>query len=114
MEVVMLRSDVARGTPTWWRPKAASSGADAYMAGLEANLGITENQAAVWSGFAEVLRSNRRRMQTVFADDHPFGVEHDRRAALEAMRRATRALFASLSASQQESARELLPLCCQP
>ena len=104
----MFGPDTARAeTPT-------RSGAGAYMAGLKADLGITEDEAGAWAGFAEALWANRRRMQAVDAGDHPFGAEDDRRAALEVMRGAARPLFARLSVSQQQSARKLLPLCCQP
>jgi hypothetical protein len=108
----MFGPDIARSAPARrCREEPGRSAADAYMAGLGADLGITENQTAAWAEFAEVLRSNRRRMRAV--DSHPFGAEQDRLAALVAMRQAARPLFARLNASQQQSARKLLPLCCQ-
>ena len=85
------------------------------IAGLEAELSISESQMKAWAGFAETLTANARRLDGVDgARDHPFGRLPARLAALHAMRRAAAVLFSVLDAAQQHRAMQLLPLCCLP
>ncbi len=91
------------------------SGADDYVAGLEAQLAISESQLQAWAGFAAALSANGRRMRSDNdEEDQPFGPLRDRLAALRSMRHAAAELFPVLSAAQQCRARQLLPLCCLP
>jgi hypothetical protein len=92
------------------RPDAAGS-----IAGLEAELSISESQMMAWAGFAETLSANARRLDGVNGTkDHPFGRLPARLAALHSMRRAAAVLFTVLDAAQQHRAMQLLPLCCLP
>ncbi len=92
-----------------------ASGAERYVAGLEVELGITQDQAEAWASFAECLWANARRMRgAACAPDQPFGKLQHRLAAAAAMRLATEELFKLLAPAQRRSAARLLPLCCLP
>jgi hypothetical protein len=58
---------------------------------------------------SECLSANADRMHEASAG-HPFGPLEARLAALQSMRRATKALYAVLDPGQRH--RALLPLCC--
>jgi hypothetical protein len=91
------------------------SDAAGSIAGLEAELSISERQMKAWAGFAETLSANARRLDSVDgARDHPFGRLPARLAALKSMRQAAAVLFSALDAAQQHRAMQLLPLCCLP
>jgi hypothetical protein len=97
------------------RPSSDRRNADQYIAGLEAKLAIRDSQKAAWELFAERLRANRRRLQAHdHTTDQPFGTLEDRLAARESMQRAAAHLFAALDTVQQQTAVQLLPLCCLP
>jgi hypothetical protein len=92
-----------------------ASGAERYVAALKAELGITEDQAEAWAGFAECLWANARRMGgPACAPDLPFGRLQDRLAAAAAMKLASEELFKLFAPAQWRSAERLLPLCCLP
>jgi hypothetical protein len=85
------------------------------VAGLEAELSISESQMKAWAGFAETLSANARRLDSVDGGrDHPFGCLPARLMALHSMRRAAAVLFSVLDPAQQRRAMQLLPLCCLP
>jgi hypothetical protein len=115
--------DASRRIPGHKVPVAAAnlptpscrSSSKRYVANLEAKLALTERQMGAWELFAECLRANRDRMQA-FDDrtEQPFGPLEDRLAALDAMQRAATELFAVLDTLQQQTATQLLPLCCLP
>ena len=91
------------------------SGAERYVAGLQATLAITEDKMEAWTAFAESLRSNRRRMESgECAEDLPYGALEDRLAALASMRQTAAQLYGVLDKNQQCKALQLLPLCCLP
>jgi hypothetical protein len=92
----------------------AYTGAEKYLARLEAELGITEHQRGAWAAYVATLQSNRDRMEGGLGGDAPFGALADRLAAVAAMRRATARLCACLNGSQRERVGMLIPLCCQP
>lgn len=94
--------------------KRVRSGAAGYVASLEDQLDVTEDQWPVWAEFAATLSANSRRMQRTDDEDQPFGLAEDRLAALGSMRRAAGKLFPVLGADQQCKALQLLPLCCLP
>jgi len=48
------------------------------------------------------------------ATDQPFGTLEDRLDARDAMQQAASGLFAVLDTAQQQTAMQLLPLCCLP
>jgi hypothetical protein len=84
-----------------------------YLAGLKAQLGITQHQSEAWTAYVAAVLPNRQRMEGAFGADAPFGALADRVAALMAMRRAGSQLHGCLSAPQRIRAGVLLPLCCQ-
>jgi hypothetical protein len=88
----------------------ARSGAAAYVAGLKADLGISETQTAAWAGFAEALLCNRRRMQAVDTEaDHPFGAVHEdapRSRICDGRRASCLSVFAPASSNPRGS-------CCR-
>lgn len=95
--------------------KRAPTDAAGSIAGLEAELSISESQMKAWAGFAETLSANARRLDSVDGTiDHPFGRLPARLAALHSMRRAAAVLFSVLDGAQQHRAMQLLPLCCLP
>ena len=95
--------------------KRGQSDAAGSIAGLEAELSISESQMKAWAGFAETLSANARRLDSVDgARDHPFGRLPARLAALKSMRQAAAVLFSLLDDAQQRKAAQLLPLCCLP
>jgi len=93
---------------------SACIGAERYMAGLKAELGITERQSKAWAAYVAALQSNRERMEAAVPEHGPFGPVADRLAALAAMRQATSRLYARLSTPQRDRAGKVIPLCCQP
>jgi hypothetical protein len=88
------------------------SDAAGYVASLKAKLGITKDQLQAWAKFAATLSANRRRMQRSNDEDEPFGLLHDRIAALRSMRQAAAELLLILNPAQQRKALQILPLCC--
>jgi hypothetical protein len=97
------------------RGSAGRPRADQYTAGLEAKLAVNASQMAAWELFAASLGANRRRMQALDdATDQPFGTLEDRLDARDAMQQAASGLFAVLDTAQQQTAMQLLPLCCLP
>jgi hypothetical protein len=84
-----------------------------YINNLKDVLSITEPQMEAWTTFAEVLRSNRRRLEDAGADQ-PYGALEHRLAALRCMRSSAAKLFALLDPVQQKLAMRHLPLCCLP
>lgn len=91
------------------------SGAESYVAGLEAKLSIGPDQMEAWRGFADTLSANGRRMQSESDHTHePFGPLPDRLAGLASMKRAAERLFGVLQPAQHSLAAQSLPLCCLP
>jgi hypothetical protein len=91
------------------------TGAERYVADLQAKLAIGEGQMQPWAAFAGTLSANGRRMRDGdCSGDDPFGPLPDRLAALASMRQATEQLFATLTPGQQCTAARILPLCCLP
>ncbi|MDO8837515.1 MAG: Spy/CpxP family protein refolding chaperone [Parvibaculum sp.] len=100
--------------------------ADGRVAFLKAELGITDDQQAVWNDYADALQSNagvmvsmHRRMREASGqqDATPSGrldfhieMMKSRLAALEALKPATEALYGTLSAEQKLKADRLLPV----
>jgi hypothetical protein len=85
-----------------------------FVAGLRAELGITESQSEAWAVYVAALGSNRERMERTASKDSPFGTTTERLANLAGMRQATSQLHARLTAAQRDRAIAVLPLCCQP
>lgn len=95
--------------------KRVGSGAERYVAGLQATLAITEDQMDVWTAVADSVWANRRRMESgECVEGVPFGALEDRLAALASMRQAAARLYITLDTDQQRKALQLLPLCCLP
>jgi hypothetical protein len=92
---------------------SACMGPATYLAGLKAQLDITQDQCEAWAAYVAVVLSNRQRMEDALDEDAPFGALADRLAALVAIRRAGSRVYACLNAAQRISAGVLLPLCCQ-
>jgi hypothetical protein len=104
-------------TPAAFRPAARRprSGAETYVARLEARLAIGPDQMEAWRAFADMLSANRHRMQGDSDHSHePFGPPPDRLAALASMRHAAERLYGLLHPVQQRVAAQALPLCCLP
>jgi hypothetical protein len=96
--------------------------AEGRVAFLKAELGITDNQKAVWDAYAEAIKSNLQSMQgtgqmmrTVFEaktpverlDAHLAAME-SRTTALKAVKPALANLYAALTEDQKKKADELL------
>jgi hypothetical protein len=95
------------------RPFALRNGRD-YVDQLKILLAITEAQMEAWKSFADALYANRQRMESVKAEDQPFGALEDRLVAIRRMRSSAAELFALLDPTQQGLAMRHLPLCCLP
>jgi hypothetical protein len=94
---------------------ASRPSAGQYISDLQLKLAISDSQMEVWQPFVESLRANRRRMQALDnTTDQPFGCLEDRLSARDAMRRAVTKLFTALDKLQQQTAMQVLPLCCLP
>lgn len=86
-------------TPAPFRPapRRLRSGAETYIAGLEAKLSIGPDQMEAWRAFADTLSRKACRMHSDRDhSDEPFGPLPDRLAALASMRRAADRLFGVL------------------
>jgi hypothetical protein len=95
---------------------------EGQIAFYRAELRITDAQAPLWNGFADVLRANAKTMQTAFARAAPGSApgtiieQIDRRSALltvqldalKAMAAAGKPLYAAFSDEQKKLADELL------
>lgn len=100
--------------------------ADGRVAFLKAELGITDDQQAMWDDYADALRSNagvmvsmHKRMREVSGqqDATPSGrldfhieMLKSRLATLEALKPATEALYGALTPEQKRKADRLLPV----
>lgn len=99
--------------PQTMRPFALHNGRD-YVDKLKILLAITEAQMEAWTSFAETLYASRQRMESIKAEDQPFGALEDRLVVVRRMRSSTAELFALLDPTQQGLAMRHLPLCCLP
>jgi len=75
---------------------SAWMGPGTHLAGLKAELSITQNQSGAWGAYVATVLSNRQRMEVALGTDAPS--EHlPPLAALVAMRRAGSQLYGCLT-----------------